>query len=45
MNNPYAVYPYPNRAVVKALYTALRLAVIDRAEFAACLKTVMGAHR
>ena len=45
MNKPYAVYPYPNRAVVRALYVALRLAVIDRAAFAACIKTVMGAHR
>lgn len=46
MNQPlYQPYPHRNRALVKALYTALREHLISRVEFAACLSMVMGRHR
>lgn len=41
----YAVYPHPNKALVKALYASVREHLITRAEFAACLQNVMGAYR
>lgn len=41
----YQPYPFPNRALVKALYESLREHLISRAEFAACLTFVMERHR
>jgi hypothetical protein len=38
----YQPYPHRNRALVKALYTALRAHQIDLATFSACLRCVMG---
>jgi hypothetical protein len=38
----HQVYPYPNRALVKALYLALRTHQIDLATFAVCMRCVMG---
>lgn len=45
MTELYQVYPFRNRALVKALYWSLREGLISRAEFAACLVIVMGRHR
>jgi hypothetical protein len=40
----YQCYPYPNKALVKALASSLREHLISRAEFAACLPNVMEKH-
>ena len=40
----YAPYPHPNRALVKALYASVREHLISRAEFAACIISIMGRH-
>lgn len=40
----YQPYPYPNRALVKALAYSLREGLISRADFADVLKNVMGRH-
>ena len=40
----YAPYPYPNKALVKALYASVREHQISRAEFAACIISIMGRH-
>lgn len=38
----YQPYPFPNKALVKALYSSLREHLITRAEFVACLSNVLG---
>jgi len=38
-------YPYPNKALVRALYASLAEHLISRAEFACCMQNVIGRHR
>lgn len=41
----YQPYAFPNKALVKALYTSLEEGLISRCDFAACIQNVMGRHR
>ena len=41
----YQPYPFPNRALVKALYNSLAAHLISRPEFACCIQNVMERHR
>lgn len=41
----FQVYPFPNRALVKALTASLNEHLITRADFAACLQNVIGEYR
>lgn len=41
----YQPYPHPNRALVRAIYHALREGVISRVAFVAGIKMIMGKHR